>query len=95
MANSISQNPIILDTVGATSAINGNVTISCVVWNGFSASATMELTNYSGNRTIVKLTAGSDLTSKDIHFDGGLNISDGIALKTLSTGTFTIYLSRS
>jgi hypothetical protein len=95
MANLLKQNPIILDTVGTTSGIDGNVTISCVVWSGFSASATMELTNFLGNRTIVKLTAGADIGPKDIHFDGGLNVTDGIALKTLSTGTFTIYLSRS
>ena len=94
MANSIDNNPKILDTVGSTSVINGNVTLGTIIWSGYTGGATMEITNAAGTRTLYKWTAPATYALLDVHFDGGVNHSEGIALKTLSSGVLYLYQSR-
>jgi len=95
MANINTQNPIIWNTVGATSKMDGSQVIGNIFWSGYSSGATLEITNALGTRSLVKVTAPATYEPINLFFDGGFSISDGIALKTLSSGELYIYQTRS
>ena len=95
MANSLNNNPIILDTAGATSILDRQVCLSSAIFSDYDTGATLVLTNANGTREILNWTMGQKDHPYDPHFDGGLNIPDGIAVKTISSGVLFLYEERS
>jgi hypothetical protein len=87
MANSVTTNPLVLDSTG--SALAGPVTIRAVVFSAAAAS-TLVLSDADGNEVLTLETSAGDL-NPSLTVPGGIKV-DGLTVTTIDAGTAYVYL---
>ena len=89
MANSVTTNPLVLDSTGVVIAGPSPVTIRAVVFSAAAAS-TLVLSDAGGNQVLTLVTSAGDL-NPSLTVPGGIKIQ-GLTVTTISAGTAYVYL---
>lgn len=87
MANSVTTNPLVLDSTGVV--LTGPVTIRAVVYTAADGS-TLLLSDSDGNAVLELETDAGDL-NPSLTVPGGIKV-DGLTVTTIDAGTAYVYL---
>ena len=87
MANSVTTNPIVLDTAGAVST--DKLTIKAIVFTAANGDG-LVLSDVSGN-AVISLEASTGNLSPSLTVPGGIK-TDGLVVTTIDGGTAYLYL---
>lgn len=91
MANALGQNPIMIDTPGATVLFNSNVKVFHFEYAGYTAQGNLCIVQNMGGHEIWRATGAADLEEVRSAMVGWVN---GIIVPTLQGGGFLkIYIS--
>lgn len=91
MANNLTVNPIVLDTVGATSAITRAIKISHIRWTGITTTDHTAVIHDAASGNVVWSANGVD--GVDQHCDMHDMRFRGLYLTTLGSGVVYVYQS--
>ena len=87
MANTLTGNPLIVDTVTATTHIAGSITPTLVYWVGATAGHDLTIKDKGGvTRMVAKAVTAADVLPFPPRFTMG-----GLGVTTLGSGTLYIY----
>ena len=91
MSNALNQNPIVLDTVGATSARAQKIRIKALWWEGAANGNTLVLHDAASGTVIWQSTWVTGHAPHHIYFGEEGHQFDGLYLTTLGGGTLLVY----
>jgi hypothetical protein len=94
MANSLTGNPIVVDTAGAGTLLLTRFEVVRIRWvsAGASAGDTVSVQDQHGNVKFASVAAGANyVESEGWHYNSPL-VFDGLKVPTLSSGTVYIYV---
>jgi hypothetical protein len=92
MANVITGNPLVLDTVGATSKITTPVSINAIIFMATTAADECKIHDSNSNRVIFDVTANANNQTIVFTPSEPIVCSQGIILTTLTHGQALIYI---
>lgn len=92
MANSLTTNPLIIDTPSATALLQNAFQVKAIIWHAPAAAAGNEVSLQDRNGNVVwpSVASGSNYKEESKWFDHPLWF-DGLKVPTLASGTIYLY----